>query len=87
MTIVRRSLAWPAMILAGLALGAYVLVAWPDTAPTQPARATASVEAYPESELAGVAAAVYPVELFDYELSPSPLLDAVISAPQPVDAS
>ena len=90
------------MILAGVALGAYVLVAWPDAAPrpvrllnsaamvktpkAQPVRRTASVNEIPESELAGVAGAVYPGDLFVYELSPTPLLDAVIGAPEPVDA-
>ena len=102
MTHVRRSLLWPAMILAGLALGAYVVAAWPDTSShvvrlpygesmpktpaSEPVRVLASAEVDPESELSGVAAAFYPVELFDYELSPAPLLDAVIAAPQPADA-
>jgi len=96
------------MVLAGLALAAYVFAAWPDTsmqvvrlpngeampkvAATQaePVRETTSVssydEAYPESELAGVAGAVYPGDLYVFELGPSPLLDAVIAAPLAVDA-
>ena len=91
----RASLAWPAMTLAGLVLSAYVYAAWPETAvpksPTaeprsQPVRTTASVDSYPESELTGVAGAVHPGYLYVYEVSPTPLLDALIQAPLPVDA-
>lgn len=81
------------MILAGVALGAYVLVAWPNGATTVKAsnaqpivRTTASADEYPESELAGVGGTFYPGTLFAYELSPTPLLDAVIAAPERVDA-
>jgi hypothetical protein len=82
------------MILAGVALGGYVYVAWPDggtaqkapVAKSQPVRATASVDAYPAYELSGIAGAVYPGELFAYELGPTPFLDAVISAPPVLDA-
>ena len=99
----RGSLVWPAIILAGLALGGYVLAAWPDTTPrlvrlpygeampktptakSQPVRVMASVDAYPESE-SELAGAVYPDEYFVYELGPAPMLDALIGAPQPVDA-
>lgn len=99
MTLVARaSSAWLAMIIAGLALGAFVFVAWPEgeaprkaeatvVAKADPVRRTASLVAQPEVQLAGVAGAVYSWELFDYELSPAPLLDAVIGAPEPVDAS
>lgn len=89
----RGAVAWLGMILAGVALGAYVLVAWPNGATTVKApsaqpivRTMASVGELPESELAGVAGAVYPGTLFAYELSPTPLLDAVIAAPERVDA-
>lgn len=91
MTFPRRgTLIWPAMTLAGLALGGYVYTAWPEAAvpkppiaKSQPVRATASVDSYPESELAGVAGAFYPGYLYVYEVSPTPLLDALIAAPQP----
>jgi hypothetical protein len=92
---------WLGMVLAGIALGAYVFAAWPDTSTrlvrlpygesmpktprSQPVRTTASVDAYPESEPAGVAGTIYPGDLFGYELGPTPLLDAVIAAPAPVD--
>ena len=103
----RGSRVWLGMLLSGLALGVYVLAAWPDTtthlarlpygeampkAPTvkpRLVRTTASVgsaKASPESELSGVLGDLYPLELFFYELSPAPLLDAIITAPQPVDA-
>jgi hypothetical protein len=52
----------------------------------QTIRKTASVTTYPESELAGVLGEIYPLELYYYELVPAPLLDALIAAPQPVDA-
>jgi hypothetical protein len=92
--VTRGSLGWLGLVLAGLALGGYVVVAWPDggtaqkapAAKSQPVRATASVDAYPESELAGVAGAIYPGELFAYELGPTPFLDAVIAAPPVLDA-
>ncbi|HEX4929929.1 MAG TPA: hypothetical protein VFV62_04400 [Gaiellaceae bacterium] len=52
------------------------------------ARTTAAVmseESYPELELAGVAGVVYPGYLSVYEVSATPLLDAVIQAPATVD--
>jgi len=87
-------LVWVGMILAGLALGGYVYAAWPGSeaiqktpaAKAQQVRTTASVDAYPELELAGVAGAIYPGELFAYELGPTPFLDAVIAAPPLLDA-
>jgi hypothetical protein len=98
----RGSLVWLGMILAGFALGGYVLASWPDTSSRivrlpygesmpktphpQQVRTTAAVEAYPELELAGVAGTIYPGDLFGYELGPTPLLDAVIAAPAAVDA-
>jgi hypothetical protein len=82
------------LVLAGLVLGGYVVVAWPDGGTTQktpgaksqPVRATASVDSYPESELAGMAGGTYPGDLFAYEPGPTPFLDAVIAAPPAVDA-
>lgn len=90
----RGSYGWLGMVLTGLALAGYVVVAWPDggssqqapAAKSQPVRSTASVIGYPELELAGVAGAVYPGELFAYELGPTPFLDAVIAAPPVLDA-
>ena len=90
----RGSLGWLGLVLAGLALGGYVAVAWPDgktmpkapAANSQPVRATASVGAYPESELAGVAGAFYHGDLVAYELGPTPFVDAVIAAPPVVEA-
>ena len=58
----------------------------PKTSALRPVRMTASADAYPESELAGVLGAVYPGALFEYEPGPTPLLDAIIAAPEPVDA-
>ena len=97
------------MLLSGLALAAYVLVAWPDTTthptrlpygeamPKAPAvkprlvRTTASVgsaSTAPEPELTGVLGELYPLELFFYEVSPAPLLDAlIIAAPPAADAN
>ena len=52
----------------------------------QAVRTTASVdseEVFPESELAGVAGAFYPGYLYVYEVSATPLLDALIAAPEP----
>jgi hypothetical protein len=52
----------------------------------QAVRTTASVdseESYPESELAGVAGAFYLGYLYVYEVTPTPLLDALIAAPEP----
>lgn len=106
MTLTARArLVWPAMILAGLALGGYAYTAWPDTTPRvvrlpygeampkSPAarphavvRTTASVDSvdsYPESELSGVSGAVYHEYLYVYEVTPTPLLDALIAAPEP----
>lgn len=80
----RRSLVWPATILAGLSLSAYVFVAWPETAAPAPGpqtvRTLASVDA-------GAEEFFYTDEFFVHEVSPAPLLDAVISAPQTVDAN
>jgi hypothetical protein len=91
--VTRGSLGWLGLVLAGLALGGYVVVAWPHgtaqkapAAKSQPVRATASVDAYRESEYAGVAGAIYADELFAYELGPTPFLDAVIAAPPVLDA-
>jgi len=76
------------MILVGLVLGGYVYAAWPDGVTTQatpvaksPVRATASVDSYPDFDVAGIAGAFYPGELFAYELGPTPFLDTVIAAP------
>jgi len=49
----------------------------------QAVRTTASVDSYPESELAGVAGAFYPGYLYVYEVSSTPLLDVLIAAPEP----
>ena len=99
-SIARKTLVWPAMILAGLALGGYVAAVWPDTSPrlvrlpygeampktpvakARVVRVTASVDAS-QPELAG---AVYGRELSVYEVGEAPMLDAVIGAPEPVDA-
>jgi hypothetical protein len=90
----RGSLGWLGMVVAGLALAGYVVVSWPEggstkpapVAKSQPVRTTASVVGYPELELGGVAGAIYPGELFAYELGPTPFLDAVIAAPPLADA-
>jgi len=90
----RGSLGWLGLVLAGLVLGGYVVVAWPDgeATPKAPAtssqaiRAPASVGVDPELEPGGVAGAVYPGVLYAYELGPTPFVDAVIAAPSPVDA-
>lgn len=95
----RGSLVWLGMILAGFALGGYVLVSWPDTSSrivrlpygesmpktphSQPVRTAAAVDS-PQSELSGDAAFSLG-DLVVYELGPTPLLDAVIAAPAPVD--
>ena len=55
-------------------------------------RATASVRTVSTAELTDVAGAVYPLELFFYEVTPAPLVEALISAslaqqPQTYDAS
>jgi hypothetical protein len=88
----RGSRVWVGMVLAGLVLGAYVVSAWPDAsqpavARPAPVRTTASVS-YPESEQAGVAAAFYPSDLYGFYFEPgtTPALDALISAPPPLDA-
>ena len=87
MTTPRGSLVWLAMVVAGLSLGAYVLVAWPGSSSPagpspRPVRATASAS-HPETELAGVAGAFYPGTFYGYsfEAGTTPALDAVISAP------
>ena len=84
----RGTRVWLGMLLSGLALGAYVFAAWPDTktpaerAARRPRRWPAAGglrgldERGPESELTGVLGDVYPLELFFYEVSPAPLLDA-----------
>ena len=81
----RGSLVWLGMVVAGFALAAYVLVAWPDSSPgaapaPKPVRATASLS-YPESELAGVAGAFYPEGLYRYVIEPgsAPALDALLT--------
>lgn len=87
----RGGMVWLGMILAGFALGAYVFAAWPGSSPragTGPTvRSTASVS-FPESELAGVAAARYPEFSRGWLFEPgtTPALDAVISASQQLDA-
>ncbi len=86
----RGSLVWLGMVLSGLVLGAYVVAAWPGSSPRvaqpQPVRTIASVS-YPESELADVAGAIYPDELYGYfELGSSPTIDALIGGPPPVAA-
>ena len=91
---------WLGMLLAGLALSAYVLAAWPESstrlvrlpygeampktpvAKAREVRVTASVDAS-QPELAGAA---YGRELSVYEVGEAPMLDAVIAAPEPVDA-
>ena len=107
----RGTIVWLGMLLSGLALGAYVFAAWPDTT-TQPTRlpygeampkaptatvktrvvrttaSAGSASTAPEPELADVLGELYPLELFFYEVSPAPLLDAlIIAAPQAADAS
>ena len=85
----RGSLVWPAMILAGLALGGYAVAAWPDTTSTAKSHAvpvTASVDTDSARELTAVAGAPDRSDLFVYELRSTLLLDTIISAPQPVDA-
>lgn len=95
---VRGTRSWLAMIVAGFSLGAIVFVAWPggDARPqaqatppakVDPVRRTASVDAEPALQRVDAAGAAYSWELFAYELNPAPLLDAVIGAPEPVDAS
>jgi hypothetical protein len=90
------------MIVAGLALGGYVYAAWPDTSPqvvrlpygevmpktppAEPVRTTTSYESYPESELAGVAGAMYLDAYYVFDFGTAPALDAVTGAPPPVDA-
>ena len=78
----RRSLVWPATILAGLALGGSVLAAWPDAAPpTVPPQA--SVDVNSGRELVG---AVHPGAIFVYELPSTMLVDSITATPQRVDA-
>ena len=80
---------WLGMLLSGLALGAYVFAAWPETKTpaTEPRVVRTMAAAGPESELAGVLGDVYPLELYFYEVSPAPLLDLLIAAPRPADAN
>jgi hypothetical protein len=86
----RKSLAWPAMILAGLTLGGYVVTAWPDgdTAPAQaqPLRVTSSDDSEPARTLASVTRAGYPGDLIIYELESTLLVDSIMATPQRVDA-
>jgi hypothetical protein len=92
----RSGRVWLGMLLSGLTLGAYVVVAWPDTkAPTEKPRvvrtmasagaSAGSTSAGRESEPAAVLGDMYPLELFFYELSAAPLLDALIAALPPAD--
>ena len=89
------------MIVAGLALGGYVHTAWPDTSshvvrlpygevmPKTPGAESVretSYESYPESELAGVAGAMYLDAYYVFDFGTAPALDAVTGAPPPVDA-
>jgi hypothetical protein len=60
------------MILAGLGLGGYVAVVWPDTTPAANSHA--------------VDTAVYPGSIFVYELRSSMLIDSIMATPQRVDA-
>jgi hypothetical protein len=79
----REALVWPAMILAGLALGGYAFGAWPETASNPPpARATPD----PGRALAGTAGSAYLGDIFVYELPSTMLIDAIMATPQPVDA-
>ena len=80
---VRRSLVWPAMILAGLALGAFAFAVWPDATPT--ARSYAA-DRDPGRELASVAGTPYLGDLFVYELPSALLVDSIMATPQRVDA-
>ncbi len=64
--------------------------AMPKTPKPQEVRTTASVgstTASPEPELSAVLGDLYPLELFFYEVSPAPLLDALIAVPQAADAN
>ena len=86
------------MLLSGLAMGAYVFAAWPETK-TQAekprvvrtmaaaAASAGSTSEGPEAELSGVLGGVYPLELYFYEVSSAPLLDLLIAAPEPADAN
>ncbi|HUQ23378.1 MAG TPA: hypothetical protein VM049_10245 [Gaiellaceae bacterium] len=82
----RKRLAWPAMVIAGLTLGGYVLTSWPDAhtpaAKAQPQRATAP---QPARTLAS-ASRPYSGDLMIYELESTLLVDSITAAPQRVDA-
>ena len=85
----RGTLVWPAMILAGLALGGYAFVAWPRTTSSTkspPARMSGSVDTEPGRELASVGGAAYPGDIFVYELPSTMLVDSIMATQQPVDA-
>ena len=82
---VRRTLLWPAMILAGLALGGYAFAAWPDPIPSATSHHAPVSAAAPERELASVGGA-YPSDIFVYELRSTMLIDSIMATPQPVDA-
>lgn len=81
----RRSFLWPAMTLAGLTLGGYVVTAWPETAPTAEVNA-APRESSPKRQLAGVVGAAYDSNIFVYELRSVMLIDSIMATPQRVDA-
>ena len=81
----RRALVWPAMILAGLALGGYAVTAWPDSPSTAKSQ-SARVNAEPGRKLASAGAAAYPGDIFVYELPSTMLIDSIMATPQPVDA-
>ena len=92
----RGTRVWLGMLLSGLAMGAFVFAAWPETkTPAEKPRvvrtmaaagaSASSTSAGLESELSGVLGGVYPLELYFYEVSPAPLLDLLIAAPEPAD--
>ena len=85
----RGSLVLPAVILAGLGLGGYVAVAWPDTTPAAKSHAvdlTASPTRSPKRQLTKAADTVYPGSIFVYELRSTMLIDSIMATPQRVDA-
>ena len=85
----RGTLVWPAVILAGLALGAFAFVAWPHTTAgtkSHPARVSGSVGTEPGRELASVGGSAQRGDIFVYELPSSMLIDSIMATPQPVDA-
>jgi hypothetical protein len=75
------------MILAGLGLGGYVAVVWPDTTPAAKSHAAdRTASASPKRSLAKAADTVYPGSIFVYELRTSMLIDSIMATPQRVDA-